>query len=61
VTAYLPGYRCATALLGRPMPAGLLWRFGSVLARCSPRFHAKGIVHCDVKPSNLLVRASTCE
>jgi serine/threonine protein kinase len=56
VTAYLPGYRCGTTLLGRPTPAGRLWSFGAALARVLAAIHAKGIVHCDVKPSNLLVR-----
>jgi len=56
VTAYLPGYRCGTTLLGQPTPAGQLWRFGAALARVLAAIHANGIVHCDVKPSNLLVR-----
>jgi serine/threonine protein kinase len=53
VTAYLPGYRCATTLAG--MPTQQLWRFGSALARTLAAVHARGVVHCDVKPSNLLV------
>lgn len=55
VTAYLPGYRCATTLLGRPPPIGRLWKFGAALARTLAAVHARGVVHCDVKPSNLLV------
>ena len=57
VTAYLPGYLCGTTLLGTPPPTRLLWTLGAVLARVLGAIHAKGIVHCDVKPSNLLVRA----
>ena len=56
VTAYLPGYRCATTLAGEPIGARQLWRFGWALARTLAAVHARGVVHCDVKPSNLLVR-----
>jgi serine/threonine protein kinase len=56
VTAYLPGYRCGTRLTVRPTPVEWLWRFGAALARVLTTLHAQGIVHCDVKPSNLLVR-----
>jgi serine/threonine protein kinase len=56
VTAYLPGYRCGTTLTGALAPAKWLWRFGAALARALTVLHARGIVHCDVKPSNLLVR-----
>jgi len=56
VTAYLPGYRCGTTLVGRSMPAGRLWTLGSALARVLAAVHARGVVHCDVKPANLLVR-----
>jgi len=55
VTAYLPGYRCGSTLLGGSTP-GSLWTLGSALAGVLAAIHAKGIVHCDVKPSNLLVR-----
>jgi serine/threonine protein kinase len=57
VTAYLPGHRCATTLLGQPPPIERLWRFGAALARTLAAVHARGIVHCDVKPANLLVQA----
>lgn len=56
VTAHLPGYRCATTLAGEPIPTQQLLRFGSALARTLAAIHARGVVHCDVKPSNLLVR-----
>jgi hypothetical protein len=40
VTAYLPGYRCATTLAGTQMPAGQLWTFGrrwpGRWPRCTP-------------------------
>jgi serine/threonine protein kinase len=57
VTAYLPGYRCADTLLNRQMSTGQLWTLGAALARVLAAIHARGIVHCDVKPANLLVRA----
>jgi serine/threonine protein kinase len=56
VTAYLPGFPCVTTLIGRPTPERQLWSFGSALARTLAAVHARGVVHCDVKPSNLLVR-----
>ncbi|HZN73703.1 MAG TPA: serine/threonine-protein kinase [Micromonosporaceae bacterium] len=56
VTAYLPGYRCGSTLVATPMPAGQLWTLGAALARVLAAVHARGVVHCDVKPSNLLVR-----
>ncbi|MGN9907521.1 serine/threonine-protein kinase [Phytohabitans sp. LJ34] len=56
VTAHLPGYRCGSTLVGKPTPASLLWSLGAALARTLAAVHARGVVHCDVKPSNLLVR-----
>lgn len=56
VTAHLPGYRCGSTLVGRPTPASRLWSLGAALARTLAAVHARGVVHCDVKPSNLLVR-----
>lgn len=56
VTAYLPGYRSGTTLMGMRTPASQLWTLGSALAQTLAAIHVKGIVHRDVKPSNLLVR-----
>jgi serine/threonine protein kinase len=57
VTTYLPGYRCGSTLEGR-QTSGRLWTLGSALARVLAAVHARGVVHCDVKPSNLLVRGN---
>ena len=56
VTEYLPGYRCGTTLVGSSMSTERLWMLGSALARVLATVHARGVVHCDVKRSNLLVR-----
>lgn len=56
VTAHLPGYRCGSTLVGRPTPVSRLWSLAAALARTLAAIHARGVVHCDVKPSNLLVR-----
>ena len=56
VTAYLPGYRSGNTLLDTPAPVSRLWRLGSALATTLAAIRARGVIHCDVKPSNLLVR-----
>jgi serine/threonine protein kinase len=56
VTTYLAGFRCGTTLEGVLLPAWQVWTLGSALARALTAVHARGVVHCDVKPSNLLVR-----
>jgi serine/threonine protein kinase len=58
VTAYLPGYRCGSTLVGTPTPTSRLWTLGAALARTLAAVHTRGVVHCDVKPSNLLVRGN---
>jgi serine/threonine protein kinase len=55
VTTYLPGFRSATTLVGRPVAPHQLWSFAAASARVLAAVHARDIVHCDVKPSNLLV------
>jgi serine/threonine protein kinase len=56
VMAHLAGYRCASTLVGTSRPAKQLWTLGSALAQVLAAVHARGIVHCDVKPANVLVR-----
>jgi len=41
---------------GGPTPERQLWTIGTLLARLLAAVHARGIVHCDVKPANLLIR-----
>ena len=55
VTAYLPEYRCAAGMMGATMSIASLLAFGGALADTLASVHGSGIVHCDVKPSNLLV------
>jgi serine/threonine protein kinase len=54
-TAYLPDYRCGTEMMGTTMAIASLLAFGGALAGVLASVHDSGIVHCDVKPSNLLV------
>lgn len=60
VTAHLPGHRCGSTLVGGPTPANQLWSLGAALARTLAAIHARDIVHCDVKPSNLSSPGDAC-
>ncbi|WP_199514243.1 serine/threonine protein kinase [Nucisporomicrobium flavum] len=55
ITAYLQGYRSGAGLMGDTMPVASLLTFGGELAGRLASLHDSGVVHCDVKPSNLLV------
>jgi len=55
VTDYLPDHRSGAGMLGAGMSLAALMAFGSALANTLTSVHGRGIVHCDVKPANLLV------
>jgi len=54
-TRHLPGYRPLATLAGR-VDAPELWRYAFASARAIQAVHEAGVIHCDVKPSNLLTR-----
>ena len=43
-------------LCGSPMPVDRVLHLGGQIARALAAAHTRGIVHCDVKPENLMVR-----
>ncbi len=59
VTAYLPGGTLAARIAARPggLPLDEAVRLSAQLAAALDYAHAAGVIHCDVKPGNVLLDA----
>ncbi len=59
VYEYLPGSSLDTLIAARGLPVADALRYGESLARILGEVHAAGIVHKDIKPSNVIVDVVT--
>jgi serine/threonine protein kinase/tetratricopeptide (TPR) repeat protein len=55
VMEYIPGITLSAKVAGRPLPEKEVLRLGVELAEGLAAAHDHGIVHCDLKPSNLRI------
>jgi len=54
-----PGGEPIERLLGAPMEVGKFLQLAVALSSALRQFHARGLIHKDIKPSNILVSAAT--
>jgi serine/threonine protein kinase/tetratricopeptide (TPR) repeat protein len=55
VMEYLPGQTLSEKLAAGPLPEKKIAKLGTQLAEGLAAAHQQGVVHCDLKPSNMLV------
>jgi serine/threonine protein kinase len=55
-----PGGEPLARLIGQPMEMGRFLRIAAALSAALGQLHERGIVHKDIKPSNILVNSTTC-
>ena len=56
-----PGGQVLARMVGKPWDLSLFLRVATGLAVSLDRLHGRGLIHKDVKPSNILVNIDTCD